>query len=90
MSILDRSLPGTTRDPLYPDTDGFMMVESDYHYIAIKYLHGTLSRWYRERDDVYVAANMALYYDHSSSWAQRKAGPSCLGPASLLSAKALF
>ncbi|HET6878627.1 MAG TPA: hypothetical protein VFI31_00545 [Pirellulales bacterium] len=28
MSILDRSLPGTTRDPLYPDTDGFTMVET--------------------------------------------------------------
>jgi Uma2 family endonuclease len=63
MSILDRSLPGTTRDPLYPDDDGFSMVESDFHYLAIKHLHGALSDWYRQRDDVYVAANMALYYE---------------------------
>jgi Uma2 family endonuclease len=63
MSILDRSLPGTTRDPLYPDTDGFTTVESEFHYIAIKHLYGALSYWYRQRDDVYVAANMALYYE---------------------------
>jgi Uma2 family endonuclease len=63
MSILDRSLPGTSRDPLYPDDDGFSMVESDFHYLAIKHLHGALSDWYRQRDDVYVAANMALYYE---------------------------
>lgn len=65
MSILDRT-PGTTRDPLYPDTDGFSMVESDYHYIAIKHLYGALSHWYRHRDDVHVAANMALYYEEGS------------------------
>lgn len=63
MSILDRPLPGTTRDPLYPDTDGFSMVESDLHYIATKHLYGALSHWYRQRDDVYVAANMFLYYE---------------------------
>lgn len=66
MSILDRPLPGTTRDPLYPDTDGFSMVETEFHYIAIKHLHGGLSHWYRRRDDVYVAANMALYYEEGS------------------------
>lgn len=63
MSILDRSLPGTTRDPLYPDDDGFNVVETEFHYIAIKYLYGALSHWYRQRDDVYVAADMSLYYE---------------------------
>lgn len=66
MSILDRALPGTTRDPLYPDTDGLPMVETEFHYIAIKHLYGALSHWYRKRDDVYVAANMVLYYQEGS------------------------
>jgi Uma2 family endonuclease len=54
MSTLIQSLPGTTRDPLYPDTDGLPMGESEY-------LYGALSYWFRSREDVHVAANMLLY-----------------------------
>lgn len=66
MSTLIQSLPGTRRDPLYPDTDGLPVVETAFHYIAIKHLYGALSHWYRRRDDVYVAANMTLYYEEGS------------------------
>ncbi|HVA49127.1 MAG TPA: hypothetical protein VNH11_22380, partial [Pirellulales bacterium] len=66
MSLLVRPLPGTARDPLYPDSDGLPMGETDFHFIAIKYLYGALSYWFRSRDDVYVAANMLLYYEERS------------------------
>ena len=63
MSTLIPPLPGTTRDPLYPDTDGSPMGESELHFLAIKYLYGALSHWFRSREDVHVAANMLLYYE---------------------------
>ncbi|HQU41969.1 MAG TPA: Uma2 family endonuclease [Pirellulales bacterium] len=66
MSISTEPLPGTTRDPLYPDTDGLPMAESELHFLAIKYLYGALSYWFRSREDVHVAANMLLYYEQGS------------------------
>lgn len=63
MSTSTRLLPGTTRDPLYPDSDGQPMGETDFHLLATTHLYYALKRWYRKRDDVYVAANMLLYYE---------------------------
>lgn len=66
MSISTRPLPGTTIDPLYPDSDGLPMGETDYHFIAITHLYYALKRWYRKRKDVHVAANMLLYYEEGN------------------------
>src|SRR5579863_5567945 len=63
MSTLIQPLPGTTRDSLYPDSDGLPMGESELHFLVIQYLHGALSYWFRSREDVHVAANMLLYYE---------------------------
>lgn len=65
MSTAIRPLPGTTRDPLYPDSDGVPMGETDFHVLAATHLYYALKRWYRKREDVYMALNMLLYYEES-------------------------
>jgi Uma2 family endonuclease len=49
-------------DDIYPDSDGKPMAETGIHVIAIIWLHQMLRQHFRNRDDVYVAANMFLYY----------------------------
>lgn len=71
MSISTRPLPGTTRDPLYPDSDGEPMGETEYHLVAILHLYTALKQWYRRREDVYVAGNMLLYYEEGNPRACR-------------------
>lgn len=66
MSISVRPLPGTTKDPLYPDSDGVPMGETDFHVLATTHLYYALKRWYRKREDVYVAGNMLLYYEEGN------------------------
>ena len=63
--ILIRPLPGTTRDPLYPDSDGKPMGETDYHITAIILLREALQDYFAaaDRDDVYVGTNLFLYYE---------------------------
>jgi Uma2 family endonuclease len=71
MSISTPPLPGTTCDPLYPDSDGEPMGETDYHVLASVHLFSALRRWYRGRQDIYVAANMLLYYEEGNPSAFR-------------------
>ncbi|HVA48590.1 MAG TPA: Uma2 family endonuclease [Pirellulales bacterium] len=71
MSISIRPLPGTSRDPLYPDSDGEPMAETDYHLAAIVYLYTALKQWFRSHDHVYVAADMLLYYEEGNPSAVR-------------------
>lgn len=54
MSTSIRWLPGTTLDPLYPDSDGVPLGETDYHVLAITHLYYALKRWYRKREDVHA------------------------------------
>ena len=70
MSISTR-LPGTSRDPLYPDSDGQPMGETEYHLVAMIHLYEALKRWFHLRDDVYIAANMLLYYEEGNPRAFR-------------------
>lgn len=63
MSISIPPLPGTTRDPLYPDSDGVPLGETDFHVLAATHLYYALKRRYRQQEDVYVAVNMLLYYE---------------------------
>ena len=71
MSISFEPLPGTTVDPLYPDSDGEPVGETEYHFVALWHLYGALSHWYRKREDVHVAGNMLLYYEKGNPSAVR-------------------
>jgi Uma2 family endonuclease len=66
MSISTTPLPGTVEDPLYPDSDGKPMAETEVHVITIIELYGALRRHFRDRQDIHVAADMFLYYEHGN------------------------
>jgi Uma2 family endonuclease len=51
-----------TSDDIYPDADGKPMAEIGIHVKAILWLLAVLSTRFKNRKDVYVAANMFLYY----------------------------
>lgn len=55
-------LPGTTCDPLCPDSDGFPMGETDFHIAAIIWLREALEDFFADHPDVYVASNLLLYF----------------------------
>ena len=64
MSITtSKPLPGTIDDPRYPASDGQPMGETHFHVLAILHLFEALDYFFRNRDDVYVAADMFLYYE---------------------------
>lgn len=71
MSTTLRPLPGTTLDPLYPDSDGKPMGETEYHILAITHLYDVLRPWFRPREGFHVAANMLLYYEQGNPSAVR-------------------
>lgn len=71
MSISVQPLPGTIADPLYPDSDGEPVGETEYHWVAQWHVYGALAHWYRRREDVHVAGNMLLYYEKGNPSAVR-------------------
>lgn len=71
MSISLHPLPGATRDPLYPDSDGTPMGETEYHSLAITHLYEVLRPWFHRREGFHVAANMLLYYEQGNPLAVR-------------------
>ena len=66
-----KPLPGTTRDPLYPDSDGKRMGETDYDIGAIIWLRAALLRFFADRPDVYVTCSLVLYYEEGNPRAVR-------------------
>jgi Uma2 family endonuclease len=46
----------------YPDSDGTLVGETGFHVVQILTTLATLRLRFRDRDDVYVGANMLLYY----------------------------
>lgn len=50
------------RDVHYPESDGKPMGETEIHIREIIYLFQALDEHFRERPDVYVGADMLLYY----------------------------
>ena len=48
---------------IYPDSDGKPMGETGIHVRTILHLYGALLNFYHTRQDVYVAADMFLYYE---------------------------
>ncbi len=65
MSISTRTLPGTTIDPLYPDSDGEPLGETQLHIMAIVHLFEALKHFFRGRDDVCVLADSFMYYEEA-------------------------
>ncbi|MEO6810848.1 MAG: Uma2 family endonuclease [Isosphaeraceae bacterium] len=60
----------------YPDSDGQPMGETGWHIAAILYLYGALRDHFAHRDDVYVAADMFLYYQEGLPSAVK--APDCM------------
>jgi Uma2 family endonuclease len=57
-----RVLPGTTRDPLYPDSDGRFMGDTDFHSLAMILIRQGLEDHFANVADVYVGMNLILYF----------------------------
>ena len=50
----------------YPSSDGKPVAESDYQFTPIAYARDALRDYFRDRPDVYVAANLLLYYERGN------------------------
>lgn len=55
----------------YPDSDGKPMGETEFHVIAILHLYAALQEFFSNRDDVYLAADMFLYYEEGNRYANK-------------------
>jgi Uma2 family endonuclease len=49
-------------EEFYPSSDGQPMAETDVHVLLMANLLSMLRHWFKKNGDVYVAANMFLYY----------------------------
>lgn len=56
---------------IYPESDGKPMGETGIHVRTTLHLYGALLNYFHRRDDVYVAANMFLYYEKGNPKACR-------------------
>ena len=50
----------------YPSSDGRPVAESDFQLTPIAYARDALRDYYRSRSDVYVAANLFIYYEEGN------------------------
>ena len=50
----------------YPDSDGQPVAETDFQRKPLWYANDALARRYRDRDDVYVSANLFVYYEQGN------------------------
>src|SRR5262245_5104224 len=64
-------LPGTQVDPLYPDSDGRPMGDTDLHTKALRWLADALEDYFAAVPDVYVAANIVMYYKQGDPKSRR-------------------
>ncbi len=51
---------------VYPESDGKPMGETDWHISVIIYLREALRFYFRQIEDLYVAADMFLYYEEGN------------------------
>ncbi len=64
MATLTPAIPAHQID--YPESDGKPMAETDIHREAMQDTIATLSDFFRDRSDVYVAGNLLLYYEEGN------------------------
>ena len=50
----------------YPDSDGQPVAETDFQRIPLWYANDALARYFRDRHDVYVSANMFVYFEEGN------------------------
>ena len=50
----------------YPSSDGKPVAESDFQFTPIAYARAALRDYFRSRSDVYVAANLFIYYEEGN------------------------
>ena len=50
----------------YPDSDGQPVAETDFQRIPLWYANDALARYFRDRNDVYVSANMFVYFEEGN------------------------
>ena len=55
--------PMPREDPFYPSSDGQRMAENDWQLIAINNAYTSLHTHYHDRPDVYVSADLLIYYE---------------------------
>ena len=63
------SRPASTPPPPavdYPDSDGQPVAETDFQRIPLWYANDVLARHFRNRSDVYVSANMFVYFEEGN------------------------
>ena len=63
------SRPASTPRPPsvdYPDSDGQPVAETDFQRIPLWYANDVLARHFRDRNDVYVSANMFVYFEEGN------------------------
>jgi Uma2 family endonuclease len=60
--LLTAPLPGTLEDPLYPDSDGRPMGETDFHSVAQIWLRQALEDFFADDPKVYVGSNIIFYW----------------------------
>src|SRR5207244_2674463 len=63
--------PPADEDVIYPATDGKPMAETGVHLQTIFWLYEMLRHFFRRRADVYVAADMLLYFEQGNPRASR-------------------
>jgi hypothetical protein len=54
----------------YPDSDGKPIAESDFQRKPLFYAVEALNLYFRNRLDVYVSANLLVYYEEGNSVAR--------------------
>lgn len=59
-------LHDTAKDLFYPDTDGRPMAESDFQREPIASAVNALRRFFHDRDDLYVSANLLIYFEQGN------------------------
>ena len=50
----------------YPSSDGRPVAESDHQFIPLTYAANRLREHFRDREDVYVAGNLLIYYEEGN------------------------
>ena len=59
-----RGLDSGAPDP-YPSTAGLVLYGTSWHEAAVRLSHNALDRYFAGREDVFIAAEMALYYERA-------------------------
>ncbi len=66
------SVPGGERAEIeYPESEGKPIEETEFHVRAILHLYSALRQFFLQRGNIYVAADMFLYYEKGNPLASK-------------------